>query len=169
MRRNFIVLMMILLFAFSGCTSESDEPTSVEQITFMHIEFDPPSYEVFVITPDYMVKHYDFTQYWMDTSFDYFTDPLPPDDQYTVEEWQSTEVQWNSMVDVVLENKFLDLPETIELKDGNDFGFSYIQVVANGVTYKSGGYGAEYVSDKAGKSFKAIMSEVDEQLKSNDY
>lgn len=155
---------MVVFFALSGCADKNYAPLNVEQITFMNVGFDPAEYEVLVITPDYAMKRYDFTLYWMDNAYDYFSDSLPPVDKYTLSEEKITEVAWDSMVETLNENKFQELPEEIELVDGADFPIYYIEVVADGITYKSGGYGAGYNSDRISKRFKNISDKIFEQL-----
>ena len=67
-----IFLVTMLLFAFNGCSEKNYDPSNVERITLMRVMPDPAKYEVFVIAPDYVVTHYDFTIYWMENAFDFF-------------------------------------------------------------------------------------------------
>jgi len=141
------ILVIILLVTLNGCAGKNYNPSNVEHITLMRVAFFGPEYEVFVITPDYMVKQYDFTLYWINNSFDYFSDPLPPENEYKLTEWQITETSWNNMTEVLRKNRVFRLPDEIAPVKGEDFGSYYIEVAANGITHKSGGYGATYTNN----------------------
>jgi len=150
-------LVIILLFTFYGCADKKYDPSNMERITLVRIEGFGPEYEVFVITPDYVVKQYDFTLYWINNIFDYFSDPLPPEDEYMLTEWQVTEASWNNMIEVLRKNRFFGLPNEIAPVRGADFGSYYIEVAANGITHKSGGYGATYKNNRFKNAWNGIF------------
>ena len=150
-------LIIMLLFTLNGCAKKNYDPSNVERITLMRVEFFGPEYKVFVITPDYMVKQYDFTLYWINNSFDYLSDPLPPENEYDLTEWQITETSWNNMTEVLRKNRFFGLPEEIRPVRGEDFGIYYIEVAANGITHKSGGYGATDTNNRFKNAWNGIF------------
>ena len=154
------ILVVVLLFAVAGCADKSFDPASVEYITVMSVIPDPAKYEVFVMTPDCLVKEYDFSLYWMNNAFDYFSDPLPSETEYILRDHHITESAWNNITEVLRENRFLELPEELKPVNGQDFGSYYIEVKVNGDIHKSGGYGAGYNNDLSSKSFKKTWDEI---------
>ena len=163
-----IFLAAILLFAVTGCSEKNYDPSNVEHITLVNIEPDPASYRVFVATPDCMAKEYDFTRYWMDNSFDYFSDPLPHENEYELREWRISENTWDIITETLKENRFFAMPDEMRPVNGADFGSYYIEVESDGLIHKSGGYGAGYNQDSASKRFKIILNEIIERLKADD-
>jgi len=159
-KRIILILAAMLLFTLSGCSEKRYDPSKVEQITLTRIVWDNPKYEVFVITPDYVVKQYDFTLYWVENAYDYFTDPLPPESEYTLNEWPILHGTWNHIVEVLKQNRFYSLPKKIGPANGNDYPNHYIEVTENGMTHQSGGYGAFYQN----KRFRSVWDGVFESL-----
>ena len=159
-----IILILVLLLTLLGCSAKPADLVDVKKITLQSIILDPADYKVFVITPNYMVSQYDFTAYWIYNIFDYFSDSLPNENEYSYSEWRITEDSWNYIVEALGQNLFFELPEDISLKNGEDYPIYYIEVEANGITHKSGGYGAGYNKDKAGSRFKNILNAITESL-----
>ena len=120
-----------------------------------------------MITPDSAVSCYDFTDYWVSNPFNYFTDPLPPEGDYTVTEWQFAEGGWSRIVEALEESRFMGLPEEIPPFDGHDAPSYAIEVAANDNIYRSGGYGAGENTDKVSQRFKKVLDSLLEVLKRN--
>jgi len=137
-----LMLAVIFLLVQIGVSGKDYNPSNVERITLVCIAPDYPIHEVFVITPDNAVKQYDFTSYWVHNRYDYFADPLPPKSEYRVNEWRINETDWKHIVEVLKTNRFLSQPEKMTLPFGEDLPYYYIEMVENGTTHISGGYGA---------------------------
>ena len=155
-----IFLAVMFLFTFTGCSEKNYEPSNVDYITIMHVKPDPVYYEVFTVSPDGGVKLYDFTLYCMQNPFDYFTDPMPPESEYELSEWQIAENDWNSLIKVLEENRFFGLPDEIKPANGFDYSTYYIEVGSNGDVHRSGGYGAGHGQDRTNKRFMNIRDEI---------
>ena len=158
-----IFLVIVLLFALSGCSGKNYDPSNMESITLLRVIPDPPKHEVFIITSDHVIQHYDFTLYWVGNRFDYFSDPLPPEGEYTLSEARITESDWNSMAEILQKNRFFRLPEEIKPVNGADFPSYYIEVAGNEISHKSGGYGATHVN----RNFKNIWDGIFEYIEIN--
>jgi len=155
------VLAIILLFSVSGC---SDKVLDVERVTMQY--YAPyPEYRVLVITPDGAVKDYDFTSQWISNNFNFFTDLLPSEDEYSVREWRLAEGDWTRIVQALEENHFLELPEEVDTVDAYDFPSYYIEVEVNGVTHGSGGYVASEGASKSSQRLQEVFGTIYECIK----
>ena len=154
-------LITVLLFISSGCATNSAILADVQRIALFRCIPDFPKLEVFVVSSEYAVEYYDFTTYWTQNVYDYFSDPLPPENEYTSSELRITEDDWNQIVEALRQNRFLALPETLRPVNGYDFPTIYIEIEAGGVVHKSGGYGAGYNGDRLSRRFKNILDVIE--------
>lgn len=163
MRKNVIALLagvLLIPLSLTGCgTQKSNTLSDVQRITYVAASGEDAFTEMFVLAPDYAVKHYAIMGNI--NSFDWSAGELPPDYKYRVTEQQITKENWNKLMEAVDKSRFTDLPE--ELPDGEIYDGSayYIQVETADGIYKSGGYEAGRWSDGQNKRFKIIKDELD--------
>ncbi len=151
------------LLCFSGC-SERVEALNYECVVLHSYGGDVAYYGVYVITPDSKVQKYDFTSYWQSNNYSYSPDSLPPENEYSVDTLKLPEGAWARITQVLEENNFIELPAELSPIEGYDFPSYYIEVTANGNTYKSGGYGAGHNEDKKSKRFREVFDTISDCL-----
>ena len=96
--------------------------------------------------------------------FSYFTDPLPSEEEYSIDEWKLANGAWDRILEALEDSQFVSLPEEIDPINGHDFSSFYIEVATKDTIYRSGGYGAGCDTDKVSKRFKKVWNVIFECL-----
>jgi len=164
MKRTLLIIISFTLLLIGGCQKEKIKTSNTDKVIIIIVIPDPFSYSVMEITPDYLITHFDFTDYCYDKSFDFFSEPLPNKSEYKMTTWLINEEIWEEMIKIINENDFFSLPTNIPPVDGVDFASYYIAVTSKGNTHKSGGYGAGYGKDNASRRFRNIYYQLLELL-----
>ena len=150
--------IFLSLFLLNGCKEKKTEPSDLkpDTVTCKKINLMPGSYDVYVFSSNEII-HYDFTSYWYDHAYDYFTDPLPEESEYTKEIYSIEDYEWEEIVNILNEKNFDTFPEDFsaeeEILDG---GAYYIEVLSGQNRYFSGGYCVDYGKDPKRKSYVEI-------------
>lgn len=145
-----VLLMTLSMCVFAGCAKKRG-PYDVKKATYVIYGGDINHDEVFVITSDYKVTQYSVDPE-ADRRYDYLKGDFPSEDRYIVKEYETDELSWTSMVNVLTRVRFMDLKEDIS-SDGSicDACTYYIMVETSDGVHTSGGYAAgmgETVEDK---------------------
>lgn len=162
------LILVIGLFALTSCsktvqpqrsreTSETTKisrgPLDVTKVTYLIYCGGLPDVEMYVITPDLKVQKYDIRPE-IDKTYDYFAGELPSEDHYDVTEYEITDTEWSSIVNVLTRVDFMALDEDTSTKDIVDDGSSYyIKVETSDSTHISGGYCAGIDNDPVSNRF----------------
>ena len=120
---------------------------------------------MYVITPDLKVQKYDIRPE-IDKTYDYLAGELPSEDHYDVTEYEITDTEWSSIVNVLTRVDFMALDEEMSTKDIVDDGASYyIKVETSDSTHISGGYCAGIDNDPVSNRFAKAMEMIDNACK----
>lgn len=162
MKKNVIALLagiLLIPLTLAGCATQQNNGTSdVLKITYIVLnssQYPFKDLSMIVATPD-AVKVYIMGLDCFD-QYDLFAGELPPEDKYELTEYQISEEEWNVLINTLVENRFMELPE--ELTDGSDISGAstyYIQVETGNSVHRSGGYMAGYGDNEEHKRFDAI-------------
>ena len=147
------LLTAAVIFTLAGC-AKTLEP---QQVTMLVVGGDIALYQVHVVTQDLVVS-YDLTEYWLNNSYNYFEDPLPPSGTYTVTPAPLSPEGWVRITTALNKNKFAGLPDTIDA-NGTDMETYQIEVITPDGVYSSSGYGAVYKSERFAKIVDVIREE----------
>ena len=170
------LILVIGLFALTSCsktvqpqrsreTSETTKisrgPLDVTKVTYLIYCGGLPDVEMYVITPDLKVQKYDIRPE-IDKTYDYLAGELPSEDHYDVTEYEITDTEWSSIVNVLTRVDFMALDEDTSTKDIVDDGSSYyIKVETSDSTHISGGYCAGIDNDPVSNRFAKAMEMID--------
>ena len=168
MKKRIMQLLITLLLSalvLIGCDAKGNENIlDINKITYVRTAGDINTIEMFVITSNFSIKKYVITPY-SDSHFDLFAGQLPSEEEYTVNEWQISEENWNHMVDALIENDFMGLPEDIpcsaQVFDASSY---YIEIETNDVVHRVGGYDVGQATDSVNKRFKNIINSLEDNI-----
>lgn len=150
------ILSLIMLSGCKGPTKKEPSDLAPDTVTYSVKTFMPGSYDVYVINSEEII-HYDFFAYWGHHDYEYFSYPLPAEDEYTVKVYSIEESEWEEIVNILNEKNFDTFPEdfstTYDVMDG---GFTYIEVLSGENRYFSGGYCVEEGKEPERESYKEI-------------
>lgn len=159
------MLAVVLLVSLAGCGKSGKKPVqSIEEVTLVCYSGYLPSMKAYVFTPDCTVTQYDFTEYYLENPYDYFTDPLPPASKYTSSTYTGYSEDWAAIQYVIEAEGFFLLPEEMREVNGFDFPSYYVQVKAGDTVHTCGGYGAGFTDDVASRHFSQIMHQLTDVL-----
>ncbi|MCR4566715.1 MAG: hypothetical protein K5769_01590 [Pseudobutyrivibrio sp.] len=137
----FIIIIGILILGVGGFflyEGIPDNKLEIKRVTYMVHSGDTPELYIYVITPE-SVKYYDIYP-TSSGQYDWFAGELPPEDEYTLEEYDISEQAWTNMENVLKRVNFMNLPEEIKGGDAFDGSSRYIQVETADGKHISGGY-----------------------------
>ena len=162
------LVLLIGLFALTSCskairtqsssrTSETTQisrgPLEVTKITYLVYCGGLNKVEMYVFTPDLKVEKYSIYPEG-DKTYDYLAGELPSDDLYEITEFEISDLEWSSMVNVLTRVNFMELKEDVSDTTGTDDGSSfYIKVETADGEHVSGGYNAGYPDDSESRRF----------------
>ena len=135
--RFFCVCGALITLMMSGCGKHSEY--DVKQISYVHSYGGMDGAELDVITSDGVVRKYTVQPY-SDSEVDLFEGEIPSENQSDIEEYTISEDNWNSMVDAINDNGFMQLPEELPNVEASDGSSRYIEVVTSEGIHKVGGY-----------------------------
>lgn len=166
------LVLLIGLFSLTACSktiqteisrgaSESTTkqvsrgPLNVNKVTYLVYCGGLPDVEMYIITSDLKVEKYHIKPDIYDaTYYDYLAGELPPEGQYEVTEYEITDLEWSSIVNILTRVNFMELDEDMSTKDLVDDGSSYyIMVETTDSSHTSGGYCAGYDDNADSRRF----------------
>lgn len=123
-------------------TQVSRGPLKVNKVTYLIYCGGLPDVEMYIITSDLKVeKYYIKPDIYDATYYDYLAGELPPEGQYEVTEFEITDHEWSSIVNVLTRVNFMELDEDMSTESIVDDGSSYyIMVETSDSVHTSGGY-----------------------------
>lgn len=137
----------------SETTQISRGPLDVKKVTYLIYCGGLREVEMYVITPDLKVQKYDIRPE-IDKTYDYLAGELPSEDHYDVTEYEITDTEWSSIVNVLTRVDFMALDEDTSTKELVDDGPCLcIKVETSDSTHISGGYYAGLDDDPDSRRF----------------
>ncbi len=125
----------------STTTQVSRGPLEVKKITYLIYCGGLPDVEMYIITSDLKVEKYYIKPDRYDVNYDYLAGELPPEGQYEITEYEITDDEWSSIVNVLTRVNFMELDEDVSTESVVDDGSSYyIMVETSDAVHTSGGY-----------------------------
>ena len=174
------LILLIGLFSLTACskTSRTEDsgkssettwtqisrgPLDVKKVTYLVYCGGLPDVEMYIITSDLKVEQYHIRPDVYDkTYYDYLAGELPPEDQYEITEYEITDTEWSSIVNVLTRVDFMTLKEDMSTKDIVDDGSSYyIRVETSNSVNTSGGYCAGWGDDADCRRFEEAREMID--------
>ena len=157
--------MLIGLFALTSCskairTQSSSRTSETTQISRGPLEVT----KIIYFTPDLKVEKYSIYPEG-DKTYDYLAGELPSDDLYDITEFEISDLDWSSMVNVLTRVNFMELEEDMSTKDIVDDGASYfIMVETTNAVNISGGYVAGYDDDPDSRRFAEAREMIENAI-----
>ena len=161
-----LLLFSICILTFAGCSGNKQRgPLDVKKVTYLVYCGDVNRVELTIITSDRQVTQYSITPQ-TNEKYDYLAGELPPENEYTIKEFEMSELSWSSMVNVLTRVNFMELKEdlttTEQIVDGST---SYIKVETADAVHTSGGYAAGVSKDNANKRYAEAKQYINSALK----
>jgi hypothetical protein len=174
------LIFVIGLFALTSCsktvepartkaTTETTQisrgPLDVTKVTYLIYVGGLANVKMYVITPDLKVQKYDI---WpeVDKTYDYLAGELPSEDHYDVTEYEITDTEWSSIVNVLTRVDFMALDEDTSTKELVDDGPCLcIKVETSDSTHISGGYYAGLDDDPDSRRFAEAREMIENVCK----
>ena len=177
------LILLIGLFSLTACgktskTQDSGKPSEttraeisrgpldVKKVTYLVYCGGLPDVEMYIITSDLKVEQYHIRPDVYDkTYYDYLAGELPPEDQYEITEFEITNSEWSSIVNVLTRVDFMTLDEDMSTKDIVDDGSSYyIRVETSNSVNTSGGYCAGWGEDADSIRFEEAREAINNSV-----
>ena len=125
----------------STTTQVSREPLEVKKITCLVYCGGLPHVIIYIITSDLKVEKYYIKLERYDVYYDYLAGELPPEDQYEITEFEITDQEWSSIVNVLTRVNFMELDEDVSTESiVDDASSCFIMVETSDSVHTSGGY-----------------------------
>ena len=178
------LILLISLFSLTACsktnrtqisngssgstrTEVSRGPLEVKKVTYLIYCGGLPDVEMYIITSDFKVEQYHIRPDVYDkTYYDYLAGELPPEDQYEITEYEITDTEWSSIVNVLTRVNFMELYEDMNTKDLVDDGSSYyIMVETTDSVHASGGYFAGYDDNADSRRFAEAREIIEKAIR----
>ena len=178
------LILLIGLFSLTACsktnrtqisngssgstrTEVSRGPLEVKKVTYLIYCGGLPDVEMYIITSDFKVEQYHIRPDVYDkTYYDYLAGELPPEDQYEITEYEITDTEWSSIVNVLTRVNFMELYEDMNTKDLVDDGSSYyIMVETTDSVHASGGYFAGYDDNADSRRFAEAREIIEKAIR----
>ena len=146
-------LVSLCACALSRPNVGSRGPLDVKSVTYVIYCGGICKVDMYVITSDLKVAKYEIYPEG-NISYDYFAGELPSEDRYEIKEYEISEEDWESLINVLTRVNFMELKEDLStnetIYDGSSY---YIGVETPDGTNISGGYMAGYDKNSASKRF----------------
>lgn len=178
---GLILLIGLIPLTACGKTKQTEEPArssevtqaqvsrgplNVEKVTYLVYIGGLPNVEMYIITSDLKVEKYDIKPLDYDKHYDYFEGELPPEDQYELTEYEISDLEWSSIVNVLTRVNFMELDEDMSTKEIIDDGASlYIRVETTDSVNTSGGYMAGYDDNADSRRFAKAREMIENAIK----
>ena len=136
--------LCLVMLAGCGLMGQQHQrgPLDVKRVTYVEYSGDTPHVNVWVLTYDHKIKLYSVDPDG-NMNYDYLSGELPPEDYYTESEYEMSENDWTSIVNVLTRVNFMELVEELPYSEGTcDAGSYYIMVDTSDAVHRSGGYNA---------------------------
>ena len=178
------LILLISLFSLTACsktnrtqisngssgstrTEVSRGPLEVKKVTYLIYCGGLPDVEMYIITSDFKVEQYHIRPDVYDkTYYDYLARELPPEDQYEITEYEITDTEWSSIVNVLTRVNFMELYEDMNTNDLVDDGSSYyIMVETTDSVHASGGYCAGYDDNADSRRFAEAREMIEKAIR----
>lgn len=163
LKRICLIWFAFLLAAsLAGCgLIQKKGPLEIQKVTYSVSGGDTGFLKVYVLTSDEAVL-YDFKRSGSDLDgYDYFTDGLPSEDDYTVSARKVTEDEWTNLANILTRVNYMELPEELPVPDHFYDGCNYyIQVETADDIHKAGGYEAGREKDSDSRRFKEALEPI---------
>lgn len=178
------LILLISLFSLTACsktnrtqisngssgstrTEVSRGPLEVKKVTYLIYCGGLPDVEMYIITSDFKVEQYHIRPDVYDkTYYDYLAGELPPEDQYEITEYEITDTEWSSIVNVLTRVNFMELYEDMNTNDLVDDGSSYyIMVETTDSVHASGGYCAGYDDNADSRRFAEAREMIEKAIR----
>ena len=146
-------------------TDNTRGPLDVKRVTYLIYCGGICHVDMYIITADLNVEKYSINPEG-DKNYDFLAGELPSEDLYEVTEYEISDLQWESIVDILTRVKFSELEEDVSTKEDIFDGSSYyICVETSDATYTSGGYMAGYDHDSSGRRFAEAKEMIENAVK----
>lgn len=178
---GLILLIGLIPLTACGKTKQTEEPArssevtqaqvsrgplNVEKVTYLVYIGGLPNVEMYIITSDLKVEKYDIKPLDYDKHYDYFEGELPPEDQYELTEYEISDLEWSSIVNVLTRVNFMELDEDMSTKEIIDDGASYyIRVETTDSVNTSGGYMAGYDDNADSRRFAKAREMIENAIR----
>ena len=161
-----LLLFSICILVFAGCNGNGQRgPLDVKKVTYVVHSGDVHHVEVTIITSDRKVTQYSINPK-TNESYNYLEGELPPEDCYTVTEFEMSELSWSSMVNVLTRVNFMELKEDLSTTETvYDGSTSYIKVETADAVHTSGGYAAGVSNNSDNKRYAEARQYIINALK----
>ncbi len=165
MKKNMKILLIcigcILIAAvLVWCVGEKNrEPLNVSKVTYICYAGDIQCCSMYVFTSDCHAKMYDI-QYSRNKGYDLAGGEMPPEDEYTVTDFNISEEAWKEITDAVTKADFMHMDEELPRVDAFDAPSYYVKVEAGGDVHVSGGCNAGFGKDRESKRFKIVLDAI---------
>lgn len=170
-----VLISVMCLFSLASCGSTDGSGTAeetrtargamkVSKVTYCVYYGDRPEVDMYVLTPDLKGQRYNL-QADESISAEYLTGELPSEDLYDLTEFEISENDWSSIVNVLTRVDFMTLPADMTSKqDIQDGSVCYISVEANGSANISGGYEAGSDDDPDSRRFAEAREYIEHAI-----
>ena len=140
-------------------------PIDVNRITYVVYPGGICHVDMYILTSDLHVKKYSIDPEG-DKNYDYLAGELPSEDRYEVTEYEMSDLQWSSIVNILTRVNFMELNEDMSTKDEVYDGSSfYIRVETSDSANTSGGYVAGYDDDPDSRRFAEARQAIESAIK----
>ncbi len=145
----------------AGCSREkhSRGPLELKKVTYVCYAGDVEEVSVYVFTPDLKLREYE-TYPENVGKYDYPEGELPPEDQYTLKDYDIEETYWNNLALVFTRVNIMELDEEIPEGKGYDLESTYIRVETEDAVNKTGGYGAGLEDDSVSRRYSSAEDAI---------
>ncbi|MBO4457793.1 MAG: hypothetical protein J5802_08740 [Butyrivibrio sp.] len=164
-----ILILIVGVLVLSGCQNGIGGSTlDVSQVTYLCYHPDVEKYDMYVISSDCTVQHYEIRPDTEIVVKDLFEGKLPTAEEYTKSDGKISAENWDKIVKVLSDTKYVYLPSEIA---GSDDLFEtqsyYVEIKVDMIKHLAGGIGAGSGSDKNNKKFKRVLDVIEESLESD--
>ena len=145
---SLLILIPLIMLSLAGCSSESGDYSTVRKISFDYTDGWTSLVRRVIISSDYTVRYFE----------NFHFDELN-DEWQLMDEWELSETEWNSLIDVLKENDFCGLPETITPKRTVYDAPTYdIEVETDDSVHRISGIGSGAEKNRIYKRFNNIVT-----------
>ena len=162
-----LVAGLIGAVALAGCSAGGEaknESCEVTRIVLVHTGGDVNTLDAYIFEPDPSLTYVSLAP---DTDLSHVEEesPWPEEAELSRERLPISEADWQSVVGVVGEVDFMDLPEVIKVSDlVLDAPSYYINVKTTEGSHESGGYAAGFGSDDPNERFGKLHEALNDAI-----
>ena len=164
---SLLLVLLMIMFALTGCGSGSGEALDISKVTYVKSPGNQQNIEMYVISSDCTVKHYDIKQ-TSDKKIvikDLFEGKLPSAEEYTVDSSKVSPEGWQQLENKLNETEFIYLSGDVSYTDQlMDEGSFFVEIQTGMIKHLAGGYNAGRGKDKDNKKFRSVTDILDNIL-----